>query len=133
MTRYFAILLLGALAACQTNESPPAEAPVKAAESSESDGQRSTEEALPAAPDADENASKIEEFMAVAMSAPLPADDLNFIPGAWRVENGAKICDGYMTRIEDEDYCAAEIPRDWIAREFDGETYYVQPLAAIDD
>ncbi len=34
----------------------------------------------------------------------------------------------YLTRIEKEDYCAAEVPSDWRPFEFNGRNYYVQPL-----
>lgn len=48
--------------------------------------------------------------------------------GVWRERDGHRICDGYLTRIENEDYCAAEIPADWEPFEFDGQVYYIQPL-----
>jgi len=48
--------------------------------------------------------------------------------GEWIEENGNKICDGYLTRKADEQYCSKEIPNDWLSFEFDGETYYVAPL-----
>ena len=50
-------------------------------------------------------------------------------PGNWRQEGNARTCDGYMTRFEDVDYCAATIPDDWEPFEFNGTIYYVQPLA----
>ena len=49
--------------------------------------------------------------------------------GRWEYKDGAKICNGYLTRFESEDYCAAEVPKDWVPFTFEGETYYVQPLS----
>ncbi|MEO1247557.1 MAG: hypothetical protein AAFX56_17895 [Pseudomonadota bacterium] len=51
-------------------------------------------------------------------------------PGEWEFRSGVKICKGYLTRSEDEDFCASSIPRDWTGFEFDGRTYYWLPLAA---
>ncbi len=54
-------------------------------------------------------------------------------PGVWREERGSRICDGYMTRYENEDYCASQIPDDWVPFQFNGRKYYVQPLAGKPD
>ena len=54
---------------------------------------------------------------------------LDLRPGEWVEENGSKICIGFLTRFEDEDFCAAEIPRDWEPFEFNGHWYYMQPLS----
>jgi hypothetical protein len=54
-------------------------------------------------------------------------------PGMWREKNGSKICDGYMTRFENEDYCSAKVPEGWVPFQYNGETYYVQPLAGSDN
>ena len=51
------------------------------------------------------------------------------VTGEWVEKDGSRICDGYMTRVESEDYCVSEVPEDWIPFEFEGQTYYVQPLA----
>lgn len=48
--------------------------------------------------------------------------------GKWLTENGASVCDGYLTQVEDEEYCAAEIPDGWRPFTFNGKTYYMQPL-----
>jgi hypothetical protein len=53
--------------------------------------------------------------------------------GNWLNENGARVCDGYMTRFADQEYCAAEIPEDWVPFTFDGQEYYIQPLADSED
>lgn len=50
-------------------------------------------------------------------------------PGEWVEKDGVLECEGYMTRRADQDYCAAEIPEDWVPFTFDGKEYYVQPLA----
>ena len=49
--------------------------------------------------------------------------------GKWIERNGSRICDGYLTRRKDQDFCAAEVPEDWVPFEFAGKTYYVQPLS----
>lgn len=54
---------------------------------------------------------------------------LDLRPGEWVEENGSKICMGFLTRFEDEDFCAAAIPADWDPFEFNGHTYYMQPLS----
>jgi hypothetical protein len=50
--------------------------------------------------------------------------------GTWYDQNGSRICEGFLTRNIDEDFCAAEVPIDWVPFEFNGQTYYVQPLSA---
>ncbi len=52
--------------------------------------------------------------------------------GEWIERGGDRICDGYLTRFEDEDFCSAEIPGDWEPFEFEGTTFYVQPLSNED-
>ena len=52
--------------------------------------------------------------------------------GNWVDKNGSRICDGFLTRRADHDFCAAEIPSDWLPFEFDGKTYYMQPLSGQD-
>ncbi len=47
----------------------------------------------------------------------------------WVERDGTLVCEGYMTRYADERFCASEVPHDWRAFEFNGQTYYVQPLA----
>ncbi len=47
----------------------------------------------------------------------------------WEYEDGAKICSGYLTRIDSQDFCAAEVPSDWVPFTYEGQTYYVQPLS----
>ena len=39
-------------------------------------------------------------------------------------------CEHYLTRVESEDFCSEEAPVDWEAFEFEGETYFLQPLAS---
>jgi hypothetical protein len=58
--------------------------------------------------------------------------DKGLPPGQWRIENGARVCDGYMTRFADQDYCASEVPTDWTLFEFNGQLFYIQPLAGSD-
>ncbi len=48
--------------------------------------------------------------------------------GEWIEKDGMRVCDGYLTRFENKDYCAAEVPSDWQPFEFNGRIYYVQPL-----
>jgi len=54
-------------------------------------------------------------------------------PGKWVEKNGSQICDGYLTRYEESDYCIAELPDGWLPFEFDGKTYYVVPLDDKDE
>jgi len=49
--------------------------------------------------------------------------------GTWYDQSGARICDGFLTRNANEDFCAAEVPSDWIPFEFNGQTYYTHPLS----
>ena len=49
--------------------------------------------------------------------------------GRWELKNGSMICRGYLMRVESEDYCSATVPNDWRPFTYDGETFYVQPLA----
>ncbi len=49
--------------------------------------------------------------------------------GQWIERGGVKECDGYLTSMEDEAFCSSEIPRDWVPFEFEGRTYYVEPLS----
>ena len=51
------------------------------------------------------------------------------LTGEWVEKDGSRFCNGYMTRVEGEDFCVSEIPEDWVPFEFDGQTYFVQPLA----
>ena len=39
-------------------------------------------------------------------------------------------CDHYLTRVESEGFCSEEAPGDWESFEFEGETYFLQPLAS---
>ena len=48
-------------------------------------------------------------------------------------QNGARVCDGYMTRFDGEDFCSACPPEDWEPFTFDGQTYYIQPLDGADN
>ncbi len=58
----------------------------------------------------------------------VPLDSPPRLSGEWIEGDGVRVCDGYLTRFENEDYCAAEVPSDWQPFEFNGRTYYVQPL-----
>ena len=72
----------------------------------------------------DTEQDRLEQFM---------LEQLMLEQGNWRYEDGARICEGYLTRYEDEDYCASEIPDDWEPFEYDGRTYYVQPLSGTEE
>ena len=52
--------------------------------------------------------------------------------GNWHIQNGIRVCDGYIVRNANEEYCASEIPEDWVPYSFDGQEYYVQPLMGPD-
>ena len=47
----------------------------------------------------------------------------------WVERGTSRICAGYLTRFDNEDYCASKVPDDWVPFEYNGETYYVQPLS----
>jgi hypothetical protein len=49
--------------------------------------------------------------------------------GEWLEQDGVRTCVGFLTRNADQDFCAAEIPADWVPFEFNDQTYYVQPLS----
>jgi hypothetical protein len=68
-----------------------------------------------------------ESMTALQPQLTVPTDRI--LSGEWRVDNGQRICDGYLSRVEDEDFCVAEVPDDWEPFEYEGQTYYVQPLA----
>ena len=42
-------------------------------------------------------------------------------------------CDGYLVRFKNEEYCASTVPDDWVPFEFNGYTYYRQPLLTTDE
>ncbi|MGB5164982.1 MAG: hypothetical protein WBN09_11450 [Woeseiaceae bacterium] len=64
----------------------------------------------------------------------IPADELldlespPKLSGEWIEKDGVLECDGYLTRMEEEEFCAAEVPSDWQPFDYDGMTYYVQPI-----
>lgn len=48
--------------------------------------------------------------------------------GEWLQKDGILMCKGYMNRRADLDYCSSGVPGDWVPFEFDGQTYFLQPL-----
>ena len=42
-------------------------------------------------------------------------------------------CDGYLVRYGSEIYCVTTVPDDWVPFEFNGQTYYRQPLSVSDE
>ncbi|MCZ6561276.1 MAG: TonB family protein [Gammaproteobacteria bacterium] len=59
-----------------------------------------------------------------------PEDLEHSFSGEWQILDGfRKVCDGYLTRPQEEDFCAAEVPGDWVPFQFEGKTYYMQPLS----
>ena len=48
--------------------------------------------------------------------------------GEWVNRDGELVCDGYLMRKANEDFCSATVPDDWKPFWFNGKTYYVQPL-----
>lgn len=59
----------------------------------------------------------------------VPDENPPRLPGKWKDVDGARICEGYLTRIADDEFCSAEIPSDWKRFEFDGKSYYVAPTS----
>ena len=78
-------------------------------------------------PDATNGSIPDEEELAAGSSLPDPIDSPSY-SGEWIERDGTRICDGYLARREDQDFCVVEIPDDWIPFEFGGNTYYSQPL-----
>ena len=58
-----------------------------------------------------------------------PDNSAHGFSGEWQYLDGRRVCDGYMTRNFDEEFCEAEVPEDWLPFTYDGETYFVQPLS----
>jgi len=58
----------------------------------------------------------------------VPRQEKHEYSGEWNKKNGSRICDGYLTRNADEQYCSREIPSDWRSFEFEGGTYYFAPI-----
>ena len=52
------------------------------------------------------------------------------LAGEWVERDGSRFCNGYMTRVESEEFCVSEIPDGWVPFKFEGQTYFVQPLAS---
>jgi hypothetical protein len=48
--------------------------------------------------------------------------------GEWRIEDGRLVCDGYIVRRTDKDYCTDEVPEDWVPRGYDGQQYFFHRL-----
>lgn len=44
-----------------------------------------------------------------------------------------RACNGFLTRNIDEDFCSSQAPSDRVPFEFDGQTFYLQPLSANND
>ena len=53
--------------------------------------------------------------------------------GEWIEGDDVRLCDGYLRRREDEDFCEPEIPEEWAPFEFSGQTYCRQPLRGDKD
>jgi len=58
-----------------------------------------------------------------------PATRSSVLTGEWIEKGRSRFCNGYMARVEDEDFCVSEVPDDWAPFEYEGETYFVQPLS----
>ena len=50
------------------------------------------------------------------------------LAGEWVERDGSRFCNGYMTRVESEEFCVSENPEGWVPFTFEGQTYFVQPL-----
>jgi hypothetical protein len=44
-------------------------------------------------------------------------------------KDGFLLCEGFLTKFENDDYCSSVVPEDWVPFEYQGQEYYVQPLA----
>ena len=83
------------------------------------------------------------------VDAPAPVDKLEFVDllpehmdalmrylaeknageGNWVEKDGVLVCEGFLTSFENDDYCSSGVPEDWVPFEYQGQEYYVQPLA----
>ena len=83
------------------------------------------------------NNALIEQYVAIHPVDERPFTDFQTLlddlekkfSGEWYFVGGDRICDGFLTRSDDEEFCEAEIPEDWQPFTYDGKTYYVQPLS----
>ncbi len=50
------------------------------------------------------------------------------LSGKWIEQDGVLMCDGYLTRVQSEDHCEAQVPEEWQPFKFDGRTYFMIPL-----
>jgi hypothetical protein len=71
---------------------------------------------------------RLRELAELAKAGCFAAAGQTFRSGEWVEKDGILVCDGFMTRRADQDYCSADIPEDWVPFTFEGKTYYVQPL-----
>ena len=64
---------------------------------------------------------------------PPTAPPLGARSGKWHEKGGKMVCDGYLTRFADEDFCSATPPEDWTKFEFNGVEYFFEPLSSSAD
>ena len=55
------------------------------------------------------------------------------LAGEWVERDGSRFCNGYLTRVESEEFCVSEIPEGWVPFTFEGQTYFVQPLESASE
>ena len=53
----------------------------------------------------------------------------NLGEGNWIEKDGVLMCEEFLTKFENDDYCSSVVPEDWVPFEYQGQEYYVQPLA----
>ena len=61
----------------------------------------------------------------------LDSDPKDLLPGEWELRDGIMACNGYLTRVEDNYFCAKSVPEDWEQFDFNEQTYYRVPLDGI--
>ena len=53
------------------------------------------------------------------------------LSGTWTFRDGSLYCEGFLTLENGREHCADDVPGDWEPFEFNGMTYYRQPLASL--
>ena len=134
MTRIVVLaVILQSLAACQRHDLPN-QAPLESKEPV----------AIESLPDPVVTDKMAQEELEAQLAMRMAAEEMGIFfqgqtgqippfPGEWVEKDGSRSCNGYWTRFESEDFCVSEVPSDWIPFEFDGQTYFVQPLTDIND
>lgn len=53
------------------------------------------------------------------------------LSGTWSMQDGILHCDGFPTKEVEDNFCSSDVPNDWEEFEFNGKTYFREPLASL--